>query len=79
MAALPIDPARVRELFAYDPATGVLFWLKSQCKRIKVGDIAGGLKSNDPLYAYWVIRMDGRRYRRSRLVWAYVHGTDCPR
>ena len=32
------------------------------------------MKANADGEAYWVIRMDGRRYRRSRLVWAYVHG-----
>lgn len=76
MAAIPIDPERVRELFTYDPDTGVLRWAKPSCVRIKPGDLAGGLKSNDPLFRYWVVRMDGKRYRRSRLVWAHWYGED---
>ncbi|WP_082016032.1 HNH endonuclease signature motif containing protein [Aureimonas altamirensis] len=76
MVALPIDPERVRELFTYDPLEGVLYWAKPACARIKPGAVAGGLKSDGDRKAYWVVRMDGRRYRRSRLVWAFVHGTN---
>ena len=63
-------------MFTYDPSSGVLRWAKPSCVRIKPGDVAGGLKSDDPMFRYWVVRMDGRRYRRSRLVWAHWYGED---
>ena len=78
MAPRPIDPGRVRELYDCDPATGVLRWRKRRGAGMKPGDVAGGVKGSDPLFAYWVVRMDGRRYRRSRLVWAWVYGEDPP-
>lgn len=74
MTVKPIDPARVRELFTYDPETGVLSWAKPQGRRVKVGDVAGCAKSNGSGQRYWIIKVDGVAYRRARLVWAYVHG-----
>lgn len=50
---------------------GQLFW-KVKRKSISPGDLAGGPQSN----GYWRIKINGRSYKRSRLVWLYVYGVD---
>ena len=76
MTIKAIDPARVRELFTYDPSTGVLRWAKPQSNRVKVGDVAGCIKSSGAGHQYWVVKFDDVQYRRARVVWAFVHGVD---
>lgn len=61
--------ARVRELLAYDPATGEFVW-RQRRQRIAPGDRAGGIDGK----GYVHISIDGRLYRAHRLVWLYVHG-----
>ena len=78
MPVKQIDPARVRELFTYDPETGVLYWAKPQSRRVKVGDVAGCEKSDGPGGRYWVVKVDDVQYRRARAVWAYVNGVNPP-
>ena len=70
--AEPIDPVRVRELFTYRPDTGVLRWAKPIGHKTKVGNIAGVMKDG----AYWQIKIEGRRFRRSRRAWACYYGED---
>ena len=50
---------------------GQLFW-KVKRRSVSPGDLAGALQSN----GYWRIGINGRSYKRSRLVWLYVHGVD---
>lgn len=60
---------RVRELFRYDPETGVVTFT---CKRgrARAGAQAGSIKSR----GYVEIQVDGQMVRRSRLAWALFHG-----
>lgn len=61
---------RVRELFLYDPETGVFTRRVGRRAGTKAGDIAGGIKPN----GYRVIWI-GANYMAHRLAWLYVHGT----
>lgn len=64
-----VSHARLLELLAYDPATGI-FTCKIKRKILKPGDIAG-CAHND---GYWAIRLDGLSYMAHRLAWFYVTG-----
>lgn len=66
---LAITRAELLELF--DIRGGELFW-KVKIKGINPGDLAGGLSEN----GYWRIKIRGRSYKRSRLVWLFINGTD---
>lgn len=39
---------------------------------MSTGDLAGGRATNGD----WRIKINGRTFKRSRLVWLYVHGID---
>ena len=65
-----VSAERLRELFNYDPATGV-FTRKVSAGGVRAGTIAG-CKNAD---GYLVIRVDGALYYAHRLAWVYVHGT----
>lgn len=64
-----ITAERLRELFRYDPTTGVFVRLKSR------GAAKGGAPSGclSPI-GYLQIRIDGKLYYAHRLAWLYVHG-----
>lgn len=67
-----ITQARLRELFDLDETTGVFTWRQLFTKnQVKPGDVAGGFHKRT---GYWRIKIDGRVYLRSRLVFCYVHG-----
>jgi hypothetical protein len=66
---LDITQQELHELF--ELRGGQLFW-KVKRKSVLPGDLAGGRGSN----GYWRIVINGRAYKRSRLVWLYVHGID---
>lgn len=61
---------RIRELFNYDPDTGV-FTRRLACRAVKAGRIEGYI---DPK-GYRRIYVDRRLYMAHRVAWAYVHGT----
>lgn len=70
MAVEIITAARLRELFDYDPLTGVFTRRVSAGTRWHAGDVAGGPNAD----GYIVIRIAGRNYYAHRLAWLYVHG-----
>lgn len=66
-----LPPAwKVRELFHYDPATGIFTRKVRTSNRVKVNEVAGLRKPS----RYVLICVDGRQYRAHRLAWLYVHG-----
>lgn len=69
MAFAIITLARLLEVLEYFPATGVFVWRVTTAKRIKVGDVAGGVSQG-----YIIIRIDGRLYRAHRLAWLCMTG-----
>lgn len=60
---------RLKELFKYDPETGV-FTRRISRGGIKAGTIAGCRHSQ----GYLVIGIDRRLYLAHRLAWLYIHG-----
>jgi hypothetical protein len=64
-----ITQARLKELFHYDPDTGIFTRLKSVSSRAMAGNIAG-----TPGSGYLWIGIDGKDYKAHRLVWLYVRG-----
>jgi hypothetical protein len=61
---------RLRELFSYDPSTGILANRVNR-GRGRAGDAVGNISDK----GYLVAGVDGRVYPVHRLVWLLVHGT----
>lgn len=62
--------AKLKDLLAYDPDTGIFTWLVSATNSVKVGSVAGTIGN----HGYLHIMINGRRYLAHRLAWMYVHG-----
>lgn len=60
----------VRELFDYDPLTGVFRWKTPPTKRVSPGDIAGTAHNA----GYWALSIRGKPVLAHRVAWFYVHG-----
>lgn len=65
-----ITAERVRSLLSYDEETGEFKWATRCCNRMKLGDKAGGVKSD----GYVVIRINGLKCMAHRVAWLYVYG-----
>lgn len=61
---------RLKELLDYDPETGAFRWRVANSRAVKVGQVAGCIKSD----GYAGITVDGRRYMAHRIAWFYVYG-----
>lgn len=66
--ASPLTPEDVRRIFEY--AEGLLIWRDDHGPRAKAGAVAGSKGTNGQNG----IRIDGVRYMRARLVWAWHKG-----
>lgn len=62
----------LRELFHYDPETGIFIRRKSTSNRVKVGDVVGSLSKTS---GYVRICVGSRLYKAHQLAWIYVHGS----
>lgn len=65
-----ITQTRLKELFHYDPETGVFTRIVALAPKSKVGDLAGW---HDPK-GYLRIGTLGTNYLAHRLAWLYMHG-----
>jgi hypothetical protein len=65
-----MNAAQARELWAYDPETGVLTWKVKPGKSLSAGMVAG--KSDRS--GRRVIGFQKRLYQASRIAWLIVHG-----
>lgn len=61
---------RLRQLFSYDPETGILKWLERR-KGVNA-DMAAGA----PSHGYIVVRIDGSLYLIHRVIWKFVTGME---
>jgi hypothetical protein len=59
---------RLRELFSYDPETGIFTRLVSASSRARAGDVAGSVGAD----GYRQIEIDGRGYKAHRLAWYWM-------
>lgn len=65
-----LTAARLREVLAYDPASGVFMWLKQLAGRGRVGTIAGAVTMPN---GYRVVTIDKKQFRAARLAWFFTH------
>ncbi len=65
-----ITASRVRELFDYNPETGIFTRKVRTAMRTKIGDIVGNRDS----YGYLQVSVDGKLCLLHRLAWLYVYG-----
>lgn len=61
---------RVRQLFNYDPVTGILSWKEGLSHR-SAGKIVGGGLLKD---GYHRVSVDDSSWSQHRIIWLYVHG-----
>jgi len=64
-----LTPDEIRELFSYDPETGLLSWAKQGR-----GRVVGKPLTCRTVEGYVIVRVHGRAYMAHRLIWAHVHG-----
>lgn len=62
--------AELQRWLSYDPDTGQFTWLAKATARIKVGSIAGSLRTD----GYRSITLLGTHYWEHRLAWFFVYG-----
>jgi AP2 domain len=72
--ASKITQARLRQIFDLNFETGELIWRSPTAPQIKAGTVAGARDRNGKVY----IKVLGRSYLRSHLVYQYVHGDPAP-
>ena len=65
-----LTQARLKQLFKYDPLTGLFLRLVTTNSRAVAGTLAGTVDGKGYLH----IRIDGEIYRCHRLAWLYVYG-----
>lgn len=63
--------AALRAALSYDPATGVLTWVKPLSNRVRSGDAAGTLNK----LGYYRLGFESRDYQAHRVAWALHYGT----
>lgn len=65
-----LTQSRLRELFSYSPEDGLFRRLVSTNNRVKVGDVAGNVRSD----GYVKVRVDFDMHYAHRLAWLYMTG-----
>ena len=63
---------RLKELFDYNPETGIFIRLKKTANMHKIGEIVGHPNKE----GYLKIVIDGKTYSLHRLAWMYYYGED---
>jgi hypothetical protein len=76
MSKLLPSQEELQALFNYDKVTGLFTYKIKPNFRIKIGSIAGTLKTSGRSKGYWFIKVNGQLYQASRLAWMYVYGQD---
>jgi HNH endonuclease len=68
-----IDPNMIRNMFNYNPESGVLSWkIKPTRGGVKIGDASGCLHSS----GYLLTRCNGTALKTHRIIWAHFYGED---
>ena len=59
----------------FDKETGQFFWIKPSKYHLDlIGKVAGCIGRSNPNKKYWVIKLNGKAYKRARLVYLITHG-----
>lgn len=66
---------RLRELFDYDPETGLLTWRGKASRKHHPGMTAGTLHKRTGAYQ---VRMKGVNYMSHRIIWKWLHDEEPP-
>ncbi len=66
-----ITQRRLKEIFDYNPNTGIFTYKQATSRSVHVGDIAGSMDEK----GYLRIKIYGHSYRCHRLAWLFVHGS----
>lgn len=71
---LPVEEAR--EIFIYNPDTGIIRWRKTRGFNAKAGEEAG----HRHIDGYRIIQIKGRNYLAHRIAWVLSNGfwPECP-
>lgn len=70
MSALTAE--RLRDILLYAPKRGVFYWIKPPTNHSELlGEMAGAPRASRGKQ-YWVIKINGKAYPRSRLAWLYM-------
>ena len=65
----------MEQLFKLDSETGKLFWIKPPKRHPDLlGTEAGCLQKNKSQKNYWVVQVNGKKYKRGRIVFFMTHG-----
>lgn len=71
MLKAPVDLARLKSVFDYNPESGAFTWKEVPFRSsVAVGTVAGGLIKN----GYWGLTIDGRKIPAHRAAWFYCYG-----
>lgn len=65
-----ITQDKLKSVLEYSPDTGLFFWKVSKSGHKGIGSNAGNMAK----CGYWVITIDGKEYKRSRLAFLYMEG-----
>lgn len=65
-----INQVLLKELFTYNPDTGILSWKVRPCRNINVGSEAGGIS----LGGYRTVSVNKSRQYVHRVIWCLVYG-----
>lgn len=60
----------VRDLFDYDPLTGILLWKNPRSNSVKPGTVAGNATKEGRIQ----VGIGGRMYRAHRIIWLWMTG-----
>lgn len=69
-----ITQEEVKELFDYDPDTGVVTRRIDVAHNAKAGNIVGTALTNRGGKSYMVVKINRKPYYLHRIIWLYVHG-----
>lgn len=68
MSEMTLTPLDVQRIFDYDAVTGALIWREKISHKTRLGTSAGSMNGLHQ------IKINGQRYTRGRLVWAWHRG-----
>lgn len=68
---LALGPERLREIFHYEPSTGVLYWKVKLSPKTRPGDVAGSFYSEG---GWRRVKVAGREYAAHRVIWTWMTG-----